>query len=51
MNDQIDKTNSYVANISSPNISKKFDGNMNELCYDINADCDCDFNRNDWIKK
>ena len=45
VNGQIYTTNSFVANILSPNISKKFDENMKTSYFEINTEYNGDFNR------
>ena len=45
VNGQIYKTNSFVANILSPHISKMTDENMNVRYYQVNTKHDGDFNR------
>ena len=45
VNGKIYKTNSFVANILSPNISKMFNENINISYYEINPKYDGDFNR------
>ena len=45
VNGKIYKTNSYVANILSPNVSKMFDEKLNVSYYEINLNCKGNFNR------
>ena len=45
VNGKIYKTNSFVANILSPHISKIFEGNMDISYYQINPKYEGDFNR------
>ena len=45
VNGKIYKTNSFVANILSPNISKMLEGNINTSYYQINTKYEKDFNR------
>ena len=45
VNGEVYQTNSYVASILSPNISKLFDENINISCYELNPKYQGDFNR------
>ena len=45
VNGTIYKTNSFVANILSPTISKLFEKNMKTSCYQINIEYEGDFNQ------
>ena len=45
MNGKIYKTNSFVANILSPNISKLYEESLDVSYYEINTEYDGDFNR------
>ena len=45
VNDEIYKTNSFVANILSPNVSKMFENNVNLSYYEINTKYEGDFNQ------
>ena len=45
VNGEIYQTNSFVANILSPNISKMFDENMKVACYEINTEYEGVFNK------
>ena len=45
INGKIYKTNSYVANILSPNISKMYAKNMKQRYYEIDTEYNGDFNR------